>query len=63
MKDEPKQTEQGSPWLKELYDLFAPVRQAYADSGMTEDEINAELDAALRDARAEGRRDWTVLPA
>ena len=47
---------EGSPWLKELYDLFAPVRQSYAESGMTEEEINAELDAAVRDARAERRK-------
>ena len=53
MNDDSKSTQRGSPWLLELYELFAPVRQAYADSGMTEDEINAELDAALRDARAE----------
>ncbi len=46
----------GSPWFKELYDLFAPVRQSYLESGMTEDEINAELDAAVRDARAERQR-------
>ncbi len=48
--------QEGSPWLKELYDLFAPVRQSYAESGMTEDEINAELDAAVRDARANRRK-------
>ena len=46
---------QGSPWLKELYDVFAPVRESFAASGMTEDEINAELDAAVREARAERR--------
>ncbi len=44
-----------SPWLKELYDTFAPVRDNFAASGMTEDEINAELDEAVREARAEGR--------
>lgn len=53
MTDPYKSLQQGSPWLLELYELFAPVRQAYAESGMTEDQINAELDAALRDARAE----------
>ena len=46
----------GSPWLKELYDLFAPVRQSFIESGMTEDEINAEIDAAIREVRAERRR-------
>jgi AbrB family looped-hinge helix DNA binding protein len=49
--------EQGSPWLKELYDVFAPVRQSFVESGMTEDEINAELDAALREAREERDRE------
>ena len=53
MKDEPKPTQRGSPWLKDLYDLFAPVRQAYADSGMSEEQINAELAAAFRQARSE----------
>lgn len=48
--------EQGSPWLKELYDIFAPARERFARSGMTEDAINAELDAAVREARAEMRR-------
>jgi AbrB family looped-hinge helix DNA binding protein len=43
----------GSQWAKDLYDLYAPVRQSYAESGMSEEEINAELDAAVRDARAE----------
>ena len=42
----------GSTWLKDLYDLFAPVRQSYLESGMTEDEINAEIDEAIREARA-----------
>jgi len=49
-------TVQGSPWLKELYDIFAPVRERFAESGMPEEEINAELDAAVREARAEMRR-------
>ncbi len=51
---------EGSPWLKELYDLFAPARKSYTDSGMTENEINADLDAALREARAERKKRRTV---
>jgi AbrB family looped-hinge helix DNA binding protein len=43
----------GSQWAKDLYDLFAPVRESYAASGMTEEEINVELDAMIRDVRAE----------
>ena len=57
MTEDEAPTSTGSPWLKELYDLFAPVRQAFAESGMTEDEINAEIDAALREYRAERARD------
>ena len=49
-------TQEGSPWLKDLYDLFAPVRRSYAKSGMSEDQINADLDAALREARAERKK-------
>jgi AbrB family looped-hinge helix DNA binding protein len=45
----------GSPWLKELYDLFAPARQRIIESGMTSDEINAEIDAAIEEVRREGR--------
>ena len=36
-------TQQGSPWVKELYDLFAPMRQDAVESGMTEEEINTFL--------------------
>jgi AbrB family looped-hinge helix DNA binding protein len=43
----------GSPWLKELYDYFAPVREAIAASGASEEEINAEIDAAIAEVRAE----------
>jgi hypothetical protein len=51
----------GSPWLKELYDLFAPARESIAQSGMTEDEINAEIDAAIREVRAERRAEREAL--
>lgn len=44
----------GSPWLKELYEYFAPVREEVTASGMTEQEINDLIDAAIRDVR-EGR--------
>jgi hypothetical protein len=57
MTDDEKPVPKGSPWLKELYDLFAPVRQSFIDDGMTEDEINAEIDEAIREARAERRLD------
>lgn len=44
----PKQ--KGSPWLKELYELFAPVRESL--SGRSEEEINDAIDEALREVRA-----------
>jgi bifunctional DNA-binding transcriptional regulator/antitoxin component of YhaV-PrlF toxin-antitoxin module len=46
----------GSPWLRELYDMFAPVRDEA--SRYSEDEINAAIDQAVkavRQKRAEGR--------
>jgi AbrB family looped-hinge helix DNA binding protein len=42
----------GSPWLKELYAIFAPWRQIAEERGYSEEEINAEIDAALADVRA-----------
>ena len=50
VKDRPK----GSPWVRELYEYFAPVREEVAASGMREQEVNDLLDEALRDVR-EGR--------
>ncbi len=41
----------GSPWAKEFYDLFAPVREAVVASGMTEDEIDQLLDEELEEVR------------
>jgi AbrB family looped-hinge helix DNA binding protein len=45
----------GSPWLKELYDYFAPVRQEIIDRGISEEEVNADIDAAFAEVRAERR--------
>lgn len=50
LEDRPK----GSPWARELYEYFAPVREEVAASGMTEQEIDDLIDAALLDYR-EGR--------
>jgi antitoxin component of MazEF toxin-antitoxin module len=44
-----REAEAGSPWLKELYDLFAPVRREAEQ--YSEDEINAAVDDALRAVR------------
>ncbi len=46
-----KQQAQGSPWAKELYDLFAPVRAAVAESGMSSEEIDQLLDEELEEVR------------
>jgi bifunctional DNA-binding transcriptional regulator/antitoxin component of YhaV-PrlF toxin-antitoxin module len=41
--------EVGSPWAKELYELFAPVRAEAAQ--YSEDELNALIDEAVREVR------------
>lgn len=43
----------GSPWLKELYELFEPVREALKD--VPEDEINKWIDEAVAEVRARHR--------
>lgn len=50
----PQETKpKGSEYLRELYELFAPVRQEAIDKGYTEDEINEWIDEAIREVRAE----------
>ena len=44
----------GSPWLKELYDAFAPVRKSL--EGYSEEEINDAIDDAVKSVRARNRR-------
>ncbi|MBM4417777.1 MAG: AbrB/MazE/SpoVT family DNA-binding domain-containing protein [Chloroflexi bacterium] len=39
----------GSGWPKELYEQFAPARQAA--TGHTEGEVNADIDRAVADVR------------
>ena len=39
----------GSPWARELYELFSPVRESLEAEGET--EINEAIDDALREAR------------
>ncbi len=46
---------QGSPWLRELYEYFAPVREEILRRGISEEEINADIDAAIAAVRAERR--------
>ncbi|MBA3416272.1 MAG: AbrB/MazE/SpoVT family DNA-binding domain-containing protein [Chloroflexia bacterium] len=45
----------GSPWLRELYDYFAPVRDEIEASGVSEAELNADIDAAVAAVRADRR--------
>ncbi|MCA0459021.1 MAG: hypothetical protein LCI00_34040 [Chloroflexi bacterium] len=44
-------TPQGSPWARELYELFAPMRQDAIESGMTSEEIDQLLDEELAEVR------------
>ncbi len=46
------ETATGSPWLRELYEYFAPVREEIVTAGYTEEEVNADIDAALAEVRA-----------
>ena len=41
----------GSPWLRELYEHFAPVREEILKRGISEEELNADIDAAVDDVR------------
>lgn len=41
----------GSPWAKELYELFAPVRKSL--EAHANEEINQAIDEAVEEARAE----------
>ena len=45
----------GSAWLRELYDYFEPVRQEIRERGISEKEVNADIDAALKAVRAKRR--------
>ena len=48
-----QETGTGSPWLKDLYNYFAPVREEAIAKGYTEEEINAAIDEAVRASRAD----------
>ncbi len=47
----------GSPWLAELYERLAPVRQEAICAGYSEEEINDAIDQAVAAVRL--RRDQT----
>lgn len=46
------QSSKSSAW-RDLYDLFAPTREAISRSGLSEQEINDAINEALRAYRAE----------
>ena len=48
-------SEDGSPWLRDLYEHFAPVREEILASGITQEELFADIDAAIEEVRAERR--------
>lgn len=43
----------GSPWLRELYDYFTPVRHEADEKGYTDEQINEWIDEALAAYRRE----------
>ena len=45
----------GSPWLRELYEHFAPAREKILRRGISEEELNADIDTAIAEVRAEQR--------
>lgn len=45
----------GSPGLKALYEHFAPVREGILARGISEEEVNADIDAAFAAVRTEKR--------
>jgi bifunctional DNA-binding transcriptional regulator/antitoxin component of YhaV-PrlF toxin-antitoxin module len=49
------ESSKGSPWLRELYEYFAPVREEILARGISEKEVNADIDAAIAAVRAERR--------
>ena len=42
-------------WLDALYDAYAPVRADILARGISEAEVNADIDAAIAEVRAEQR--------
>ena len=39
-------------WMQKLYDLFEPMRREIAESGLSEDELNALIDESVEEARS-----------
>jgi bifunctional DNA-binding transcriptional regulator/antitoxin component of YhaV-PrlF toxin-antitoxin module len=47
-----RESANGSPWLRNLYDDFAPVREEILAREISEEEVHADIDAAVAAARA-----------
>jgi bifunctional DNA-binding transcriptional regulator/antitoxin component of YhaV-PrlF toxin-antitoxin module len=45
----------GSPGLQALYEYFAPVREEILARGISQEELHADIDAAIEEVRAEQR--------
>lgn len=45
-------TVKGSPWVRELYEAFAPVRKEAKEKDLSEKKINTAIDQAVKAVRA-----------
>lgn len=54
-QQEDEKERRGSPALKALYDYYAPVREEILARGISEEEVNADIDAAIAAVRAAQR--------
>ena len=43
----------GADWLDALYEGYAPIRQNISARGISSEEINADIDAAIAEVRAD----------
>ena len=48
-----KKTHPGSAWFRAAYEAFAPVREAIAATGISEEEIDKAIDEAIDEVRRE----------
>jgi len=48
-----KKTHPGSGWFHAAYEIFAPVREAIANTGLSEEEIDKIIDEAIDEVRRE----------
>lgn len=49
----------GSPWLRELHDYFAPLREEILERGISQEELFADIDEAVAQSRAARRQRMT----